>query len=105
MYGEDTEGLVTCEKCGDVHPKWMRKEAQTEQEGQNFWHDIVCPWCEDPHYHTATVTDYTKCLQKMAAKKGVRLKLADYNAIPYAWCLNTPTNDFLNAVEAVNNND
>ncbi len=104
MYGEDPNPLVTCFQCGDVHPEWMRKEVKSERAGANIWVDVVCPSCECPNYQATTIEDYAQCLRRLAFAKGVRLKLADFNAMPYAWCLNTTPNDFLNAVEAVHLN-
>lgn len=102
MYGEEVNPLVTCLQCGDVHLEWMCEEVKREKRGENIWVDVVCPACEHPNYQATTIEDYAQCLQRMASAKGIRLKLADYNAMPYAWCLNTPPKDFLNAIQAVN---
>lgn len=105
MHGENHEQLVICEKCGDVHAEWQREEVVSEQAGLNDWFDVVCPRCHSPNYKTADVKDYAACCQKLAKRRGFSLKLDDFNAIPYAWCLNTTPNDFLNAVEAIRSND
>lgn len=105
MYGEESSTLVTCEKCFDVHAEWQREEVKSESAGPNAWVDIVCPRCQSPNYKAADLESYAKCAMKLARERGVKLQLADFNAMPYAWCLNTTPNDFLNAVEAVHLNN